>query len=318
MTLSLDTNSIVKKLCEAGVIDSNSQVSNKMNGTTDGSVYTLTINEEPKYVLKWDSPQNISVVEQLFHTYQHATVLPELLYTDPAKAFIIYTYIKGVTHYERGSKINWLTRLIQGLINHYEKVQQTDKWGFWMEAPYETWSDFMDQGVEYARINVGSLLSIEDYHKVKSLVEKLSKVEGREKYLLHGDCGVHNFVFADNTLTGIIDPSPIVGPVLYDFIYAFCSSPDDLNLETLIAAFALLNHEPTVEQSTLIEEVIIQLYCRIGICQKHHPHDLADYLKAWDYWKDLISHAGFPDEESRNGHEQAAVGQSGKINFPRR
>ena len=40
-----------------------------------------------------------------------------------------------------------------------------------------------------------------------------------------------------------------------------------------------------MQRSRLIEEVIIQLYCRIGICLRHHPHNLADYLKAWNYWK---------------------------------
>ncbi|WP_442602857.1 phosphotransferase [Paenibacillus sp. KN14-4R] len=288
MAQRLDVNKIIKDLRETGVIDSTSKVTNKMKGTTDGLVYTLTVNDEPKYVLKLDSAQNISLVEQLLHTYRHATLPPKLLYTDPAKAYIVYTYITGTTHYKRGSKINWLTLLINGLINHYENFQHTDKWGLWLEDPCETWRDFIDQGVEYARINVGSLLPIEDYHKVKSCVGNISKGEGHERFLLHGDCGVHNFVFDQNALKGVIDPSPIVGPVLYDFIYAFCSSPDDLNLETLIPAFTLLNHEPPMERSMLIEEVIIQLYCRIGICLKHHPHDLADYLKAWDYWKVLV------------------------------
>lgn len=41
--------------------------------------------------------------------------------------------------------------------------------------------------------------------------------------------------------------------------------------------------KPISRMSGTTEEVIIQLYCRIGICLKHHPHDLADYLKAWDY-----------------------------------
>lgn len=289
MTHKLEVNNIIKELCETGVIDSSSKLTNKMNGTTNGLVYTLTVHDEPKYVLKFDSIKNITSVEQFLRTYRHATLLPKLLYTDPTKEFFVYTYMNGTTHYKRGSKINWLTLLINGLINHYENFQQTDKWGFWSEDPCETWRDFIYQGVEYARINVGNHLPIEDYHKVKSLVGNISKGEGHERFLLHGDCGVHNFVSDQNTLTGVIDPSPIVGPVLYDVIYAFCSSPDDLNLETLIPAFTLLNHEPPMERSMLVEEVIIQLYCRIGICLKHHPHDLADYLKAWDYWKVLVA-----------------------------
>ncbi|NOU70983.1 phosphotransferase [Paenibacillus sp. LMG 31458] len=284
MALRLDVKQIIKDLSKTGVIESTAIATNKMNGTTEGLVYTLTVNDEPKYVLKLDSPQNISLVEQLQLTYRESTLLPKLLYTEPNKAFIVYSYITGTTHYNRGSKIDWLTAIVKELLNHYVIYQKTDKWGFWLEDPCQTWREFIDQGVEYARINVGSLLPIEDYNKVKSFVENISKGEGQERYLLHGDCGVHNFVFDKKALTGVIDPSPIVGPVLYDFMYAFCSSPDDLNLETLFQAYSLLIHDP-IERSRLIEEVIIQLYCRIGICLKHHPHDLSDYLKAWDYWK---------------------------------
>ncbi|MNC56147.1 hypothetical protein D3C75_1057230 [compost metagenome] len=102
--------------------------------------------------------------------------------------------------------------------------------------------------------------------------------------MLHGDTGVHNFVYRGNRLVGVIDPSPMAGPLIYDFTNAFCSSPDDLNLETLFAAFELLK-PVTVERSRLIREVIFQLYCRIGICARVHPHDLEEYLKAWETWK---------------------------------
>ena len=146
----------------------------------------------------------------------------------------------------------------------------------------DSWHDFNDRGLEGARSNLGSVLPNEDYHKVKSLIQSISKVE--ERYLLHGDTGVHNFVFRNNGLMGVIDPSPMVGPVIYDFTYAFCSSPDDLSLKTLFAAYDLLN-DNKLERSRLIEEVIFQLFCRIGICVKVHPHDLNEYLKAWDYWR---------------------------------
>ncbi|WP_282942628.1 hypothetical protein [Paenibacillus sp. RC67] len=124
---------------------------------------------------------------------------------------------------------------------------------------------------------------------MKSIVENISEIAGqRIRYLLHGDTGIHNFVFNEHSLVGVIDPSPMIGPVLYDFTYAFCSSPDDLDQETLFSTFSFLNHEP-LERSSLIEEVLFQLYCRIGICIQHHPHDLQSYLKAWDYWKTQIS-----------------------------
>lgn len=267
------------------IIDSRATLEDrKMNGTTDGLVYMLTVNEEPTYVLKLDNSANISIVNQFHSTYPTRSILPKLYYTDPANAFILYSYIKGTTHYHRGAKINWLSLLVTELLNHYQLEESTEKWGRLVD-PCHSWREFNERGIEGARKNLDNLLPTEDYDKVHSLLEDTSNVS--QKYLLHGDAGVHNFVFDQSSLTGVIDPSPVVGPIIYDFAYAFCSSPDDLNLETLFTAFDLL-HDTSISQLRLIQEVILQLYCRIGICATVHPHDLEDYLKAWDDWKVLI------------------------------
>jgi hypothetical protein len=78
----------------------------------------------------------------------------------------------------------------------------------------------------------------------------------------------------------------MVGPLIYDFLYAFCSSPDDINIDTLFTAFDFLE-QGRVEKSRLIEEVLIQLYCRIGLSIKHHPSDLPEYKKAWKDWSQI-------------------------------
>lgn len=69
---------------------------------------------------------------------------------------------------------------------------------------------------------------------------------------------------------------------MYDLIYAFCSSSEDLTRETFDAAANLMvvnNYENTYDL------VLIGLYLRIGICIKHHPEDMGAYLKACEYWK---------------------------------
>ncbi len=105
---------------------------------------------------------------------------------------------------------------------------------------------------------------------------------------MHGDCGVHNFIFNDGELFGVIDPIPVIGDPIYDLIYAFCSSPDDLTKETIDSAVSQLMIKKEKNIPFLYEEVIIGLYLRLGTCIKHHPHDFEEYLKAWYYWKDLI------------------------------
>ncbi|WP_159888221.1 aminoglycoside phosphotransferase family protein [Paenibacillus puerhi] len=281
-----DVTSIIHTLYEEGIIDRNVIATNNRSGTTDGIVYFLSEHDEPKYVLKIDHPHQIALTEQFLGTYRHLELFPEILYTDPAKAYLVYTYLTGTTHYNRGLKINWLTILVKELFNHYEKYVQTDQWGR-LESPIPSWREWNYRSLVDTRNDWGSLLSIEDFNRVESIFENISKHEDQQvRYLLQGDTGVHNFVFYEHSLVGVIDPAPMIGPLLYDFTYAFCSSPDDLNLETLMAAFDLLHHEP-IERSRLIEEVIFQLYCRIGICIKFHPHDLEDYLIAWEYWKSV-------------------------------
>ncbi|TDF92995.1 phosphotransferase [Paenibacillus piri] len=286
MLEKVDISSIINNLRKKGIIDNIDMATNNKTGSTEGLVYTLSTHNEAKYVLKIDHPQQISLAEHFLSTYRHISLLPKKLYTDPEKAFILYSYITGTTHKDRGLKINWLTILIKELFNHYEESPQNDKWGR-LQRPIQTWSEWNYRSLEDTRNNWGNLLPVEDYDRVRSIVENISKsAELESRYLLHGDTGVHNFVFHELSLVGVIDPAPMIGPLLYDFTYAFCSSPDDLNLETLMGTFTLLKHEP-IERSRLIEEVIFQLYCRIGICIQFHPHDLEDYLKAWEYWKSL-------------------------------
>lgn len=92
----------------------------------------------------------------------------------------------------------------------------------------DSWREFNERSLEGARSNVEGILPAEDFDKMKSIIEDISNVNNT--YALHGDTGVHNFVFNEGGLMGVIDPSPMMGPILYDFTYAFCSSPDDLNL----------------------------------------------------------------------------------------
>lgn len=281
MIIEKDVNDIVRYLCDKGIIHGSTRISDKMNGTTDGLVYMLAANEELKYVLKIDNQASIALVEQLYQAYKESPLLPKLLYIDPSKVFVLYSYISGATHHNRGSKLRWMTLLVEQLLNHYELNHHTEKWGR-LQLLRDSWHEFNERSLAGARNNIGSILPVEDYAQVKGLLESISEVG--DKYFLHGDTGVHNFVFRNNELAGVIDPSPMVGPVIYDFTYAFCSSSDDLNLETLFAAYERL-HDNTMERPRLVKEVIFQLYCRIGICAKVHPHDLNDYLKAWAYWK---------------------------------
>lgn len=99
---------------------------------------------------------------------------------------------------------------------------------------------------------------------------------------MHGDLGFHNFIFQENKLHGVIDPLPVLGDPIYDLIYAFCSTPEDLTKETI--GYAMKQCVFHKNDRDLYEEIVIGLYLRIDTCLRHHPKDLEDYLAAWRYW----------------------------------
>ncbi|KGR81966.1 phosphotransferase [Lysinibacillus odysseyi] len=259
------------------------------SGTTGGILYTLWLNQQPAYVVKIDTPAIITSTHDFLMTYQDVKLLPDVLFTDDKKDFIVYSFIPGETHINRGSKLDWLNVLINGLFNHYQKAASDEPWGRVNGIERSSWSDFTQTSFEFAGENIGELLPAEDHQKVEQLVTKLKVAHAQEeKYYLHGDTGVHNFVFSDNKINGVIDPSPLIGPRIYDFTYAFCSSPDNLDGSTLFAAFSSWSGHESFTKEQLLDEVLFQLYTRIGVCIKVHPHDLDGYMAAWKEWRKYL------------------------------
>jgi aminoglycoside phosphotransferase len=283
-------NEIINSLIYQGLFE-NDDIETKgiKSGTTNGVLYTLFINKTPMYVIKIDQPKVITSTEDFLLAYKEVKLLPGVLYTDPNKEFIVYSYISGETHFNRGSKIEWMTIIIDELFNKYQKVDQSSSWGRINGIQRKTWSDFNQSSLEYAQENIGDFFSAEEHKRVELLVNKLNTyTDEEEKYYLHGDAGVHNFVYMNNQLKGVIDPSPLIGPKIYDFTYAFCSSPDSLNLNTLFSLFTLLTVDNSFTEERLVDEVLFQLYTRIGVCIKVHPHDLSEYMEAWKEWRKYL------------------------------
>lgn len=259
------------------------------SGTTRGVLYTLIQDKSP-YVIKMDDSKIISSTKDFLLSYKEISVLPDVIYADENDKYLVYTYIYGETHHNRGSKLEWMTILIQELFTKYYKVNDDISWGRVNGLLRSTWSDFNNISFQLAHESIGNHLPNEDHKGVKKLIEKLSDFHNQEeKYYLHGDTGIHNFVYYSNKLVGVIDPSPLIGPRIYDFTYAFCSSPDSLNIKTLLPLFELWKDNKLFTEERLINEVIFQLYTRIGTCIKVHPQDLNSYMKVWSEWREYLS-----------------------------
>ncbi|MBM6648379.1 MULTISPECIES: phosphotransferase [Bacillus] len=253
-----------------------------LSGGTTSTVYLL----DGRYVVKSNESEVIREEANFLSFYEGNTLFSKLLYMEPLNRYIVYSFFEGSTSCEHGYKRITLSTLVKEGINKYEIVSDIDGWG-WKESPVQSWNEFLTTNVIEAYENLKPHISDEEYRTVLKLTNSPNRGTGINKpFLLHGDLGFHNFIFQKNKLTGVIDPLPVLGDPIYDLIYAFCSTPEDLTKEAI--CYAMKQCVFHKKERDLYEEIVIGLYLRIDTCLRHHPKDLEDYLEAWRYWMDEI------------------------------
>ncbi|MGE7883626.1 aminoglycoside phosphotransferase family protein [Bacillus sp. NPDC094077] len=274
----MDISVIAEQLVNEKVILHYPQNIKGLNGGTTSTVYLL----DGQYVVKLNESEVIREEAYFLQFYKRNESFPMLLYKDPLNRYIVYSFLEGTTSYKPSHKRSILRKLVKEVINKYEIVPKASGWG-WKGSQVQSWTEFLTANVREAHGNIRPYISDEEYR----LVLKLANSPNRgtvinQPFLLHGDLGFHNFIFRENKLYGVIDPLPVVGDPIYDFIYAFCSTPEDLTKEAI--DYAMKQCVFHKKERDLYEEIVIGLYLRIDTCLRHHPKDLEDYLVAWCYW----------------------------------
>ncbi|WP_216700991.1 aminoglycoside phosphotransferase family protein [Priestia filamentosa] len=284
----MDIQKVVTKLIKQKIINPNIKVCEELNGGTVSTLYLLTSEDGTKYVIKANDPQIIKTEVYFLNFYKENDLLPNLLFMDPSHHYIVYSFLSGSSDYTEKNKKEILKALVKQLINNYKAVPSKDGWG-WADELSNSWQGFLLNEITIAKEILDSYLGEEEFNFILKLVKSEKRnILSKESFLLHGDCGIHNFIFDDGKLKGVIDPTPVIGNPLYDLIYAFCSSPDDLTKETLDSVVSHLTINNSRIHEVLYEELLIGLYLRLKSCIKHHPDDFNNYIKAWFYWKDIL------------------------------
>ncbi|MCI3918967.1 GNAT family N-acetyltransferase [Paenibacillus sp. TRM 82003] len=282
---------VLQTLKELGIVSASSGLSPRMKGKTDGRVFAIYEEGAARFALKYDRPEANRNATLFLQTYANGW-LPAVRYIDPEYRYFLYDYLAGRPGAEAATvrKAEWMGALAIHVINRYRPLPKGRGWGWLDESPSATWADVLELLIGDARRGIGAMLTEEDHLLSMKLVDaKRSQVEPTP-YLLHGDCGAHNFLFDREGLRGVIDPSPMIGPPLYDAIFAFCSTPDDLSQEAFEASLRELDASflNGTDRKTLIADLLLILYARISTSLKYGV-DAADYIRAWVYWKKIYA-----------------------------
>lgn len=284
----MNIQEVILELTNKGIFDNEEKLYEQQLGGTTSNIVVVRDGNNKKYVIKSNERKVIKEEVRFLNAYHQVDGLPSVLYVEPSYKYFVYPYLNGSTSYARKNKEKLLISLVEGLLNKYKPCSDNNGWG-WTNYLSSSWQEFLLNEIDSVeRIIDSRLLKQEDIELIRKIVESPRINESvRVPYLLHGDCGVHNFLFTDNQLVGVIDPIPLIGDPLHDLISAFCSSPEDLTIETIESA---VSHLDTWNENhhSLHKYVLIGLFIRLARCTLHHPEDMKDYLVAWDYWKKIV------------------------------
>jgi len=284
----MQIESVINDLSNMNSINKKEIKYTQLTGGTSSSIYLLNIKNESKYIVKFNDPRVLESEVYFLNYYNKLDILPNLLFAEKTFKYIVYPFIPGSTNYVKKNKKELLISLVEKLINNYEPTSNAPGWG-WADELSNSWSDFLMSRMTESFKILDSYLEKPDHTLIFSIINNsdLMTFQG-EPFLLHGDCGIHNFIFNKGKLSGFIDPTPVFGDPLYDLIYAFCSSPNNLTKETISTAVNHLKFLLNNDSHIIYKNVLVGLYFRLATCIRYHPNDLDEYLIAWNYWTNLV------------------------------
>ncbi|MEE6453286.1 phosphotransferase [Gottfriedia acidiceleris] len=285
----MQIESVIDDLSNLNLINKKEIKYTKLTGGTSSSIYLLSnIKNDSKYIVKFNDPHVLQSEAYFLNFYNKVDILPKLIFAETTFNYIVYPFIQGSTNYIKKNKKKLLISLVKQLINNYESYPNAPGWG-WADDLSNSWSDFLMSRMTEAYKILNSYLDKQDHTLISAIINNSNQMTFQgEPFLLHGDCGIHNFIFNLGELSGIIDPTPVFGDPLYDLIYAFCSSPDNLTKETISTAVSHLKFLQYKDSHIIYKNVLVGLYFRLATCIRHHPNDLDEYLKAWQYWISMV------------------------------
>ena len=239
---------------------------------TDSRIFLLN----GKYIVKQNIPQILKSEFEFSKIYADNRKLQDVILVDDEYRYIVYEFIPGdVMHVV--DNVEELLFNIKEITNSYKEYTGAE-FGY-IHEPSNSWIDFLKTQVHEA-----SLTLPDSFDFLPQVYEAISTLErcNFEKKLIHGDLGTHNFIKKKGDFIGAIDPTPIAGDPLYDFIYA-CLSNLDIVKHLSVDFLAQKTGESAEKVKAML---IIELFCRMSICLKHHKEDFDGYV---DFWYKIIA-----------------------------
>ena len=257
---------VIKNFCESRN-EKMLSVKEMKNGT-DSNVFL--VNE--KYIFKFHNENAIKSEFKFFNLYK-SELNEEIIFVDKHYKFIVYKFINN------GDKLFNFKELILKVKKYVDDYSDFagDGFGFLFEEN-NSWREFLEFELNDKKDYALKVLVEKDYQKVCQAVDVIDKYEFKKK-LMHGDFGLHNLLFLNGELVGIIDPQPLIGDALYDFIFCVLSDENVAKPEIISNIYNYVSNEPKEKVDAMI---LFVLFGRIARCVKYNLEELNYFVELWN------------------------------------
>jgi len=235
---------------------------------TDGATESIVFSIDNKYLIKTIDNHTLEVQEEFFNNYNNGC-FQKVLYINKELKYICFEYIDGIKENDYSIyNIEYIIKQIYDICNIY-KPYEYDGYGYLYEDN-KTWYQFLYDEVMYSSKEIPDI----DMHIV---IDSLNKIKefNVDKYLIHGDFGVHNFLI-NNGKIKVIDPMGVVGDPLYDFYFATLSTPALFTNIDLILSY----YDKDINYKKAIFNIV--LYIRMSRAYVYARNQFDKYLNLYN------------------------------------
>lgn len=253
----------------------------RMTKGKDSKVYLLN----NKYIVKFNNRVTIEGEKVYFEKNHNKYNEKILLYDNENYNYIVYKFIENDDIAERKNiNIKELIKSIKDLVYNYEKYDWNG-YGYLFEEK-KSWKQFFKTEMESRKENAFKYLEKSEYKKVEKAIELIYKYNFNT-VILHGDLGIYNLLFKNNKLVGIIDPQPISGDCIYDYIFFIFSNLNFCKNIKLSDIYEDLKNEPIEKINAMI---ILILFDRIIRCVRYNIKNISEYLILWNKFSNILNY----------------------------
>ena len=260
-----------KEIIEKFLLSKNEKLLNiqEMKKGTDSKVFLVN----KKYIFKFHN-KNVIKAEYEFFNLCKNDLNEQIVFVDENFNYIVYKFI------ENDGKVDNVANLVETIKKYIEGYSDFDGegYGFLFEET-KGWEEFLNYELDDKKEFALKVLNEEDYKKVQKAIKTISNF-GFEKKLMHGDFGFHNMLFLNGKLAGVIDPQPMIGDPLYDFVFCILSDEDIAQDEIVSNFYKFVPTEPKEKVEAMI---LFVLFGRIARCVKYHLEELKHFIKLWQH-----------------------------------